>query len=81
MGSQGMKIAFQVLLVVVIVGLAYWLYRSITDPYEAIQREQAITEATRNQMAHVRTALVRYERQQDVFPGSLDSLMLWIPFR
>ena len=63
---------------VLIVVLGVWLYRSITDPWEAIERQQALTESTRQQMIHVRTALTRYEREEDHFPASLDSLVLWI---
>lgn len=63
---------------VLIVVLGVWLYRSITDPWEAIERQQALTESTRQQMVHVRTALTRYEREEDHFPSSLDSLVLWI---
>ena len=63
---------------VVIVGLGYWLYDSITGPWEAIERERAVTAMTQDRMSLVRTALVRYERVEDRFPGNLDSLMMWV---
>lgn len=78
MVNQKVEIAIKALMVVLIVVLGIWLYRSITDPWEAIERQQALTESTRQQMTHVRTALTRYERAEDQFPGSLDSLILWI---
>ena len=63
---------------VLIVVLGIWLYRSITEPWEAIERQQALTQLTRQQMVQVRTALTRYEREEDRFPASLDSLILWL---
>ncbi len=63
---------------VLIVVLGIWLYRSITEPWEAIERQQLLTQLTRNQMVQVRTALTHYEREEDRFPSSLDSLILWL---
>jgi len=60
---------------IIIVGLAYFLYYSITEPYAEIERQQRITENTRQQMAHVRTALIDYERDSTTFPDSLDLLV------
>ena len=78
MASQGLKIAVQVVLGIVILALCYWLYVSITEPWEAVERERAVTAATRAQMDKVRIALIRHERAEDRFPGTLDSLMLWM---
>ena len=78
MTNQGTKIAIQVLLTIVIVALGYWLYLSITGPWKAIEMERAITENTRTQLTLVRTALVRHDRVEDRFPGTIDSLMLWV---
>jgi len=78
MVNQKVKVAIQAIMGVLIVALSFWLYRSITGPWEAIERQQALTQLTRQQMIQVRTALTHYERIEDSFPGSLDSLMIWI---
>ena len=78
MGRQGKKVAIQVVLALVIVFLGYWLYESITAPWAEVERKRAITEETRTHMTHVRTGLVYYEQQQGAFPGTLDSLVLWL---
>ena len=75
--SQGIRIGIQVLLGIIIVALAYWLYVSITAPYEEIERQRQMTELTRDRMEAVRTALVQYERREDHFPSTLDSLVIW----
>jgi hypothetical protein len=75
--SQGLRTALQFILAVIIIGLAYLLYISITEPYEAVERRQALTELTRERMNDVRTALVQFQRQNDRFPASLDSLLYW----
>lgn len=78
MGNQTLKIIIQVVLGLVIVALGYWLYLSITGPWDAIEEERAITDMTRSHMDKVRMALVRHERVEDRFPSSLDSLMIWV---
>ncbi|MDE2645607.1 MAG: hypothetical protein OXI05_07195 [Bacteroidota bacterium] len=78
MVNHNVKIAIQALMAVLIVVLGVWLYRSITEPWETIEREQALTELTRQQMIHIRTGLTHYEREEDRFPSSLDSLVLWL---
>ena len=76
--SQGLRIGIQIILGIVIVALAYWLYLSITEPYEAIERREELTQLTRDRMDDVRKALVRYEAVHDRFPGTLDSLVLFV---
>ncbi|HMB90917.1 MAG TPA: hypothetical protein VKP65_08725 [Rhodothermales bacterium] len=76
--SQGLRTAIQVLLAIVIIALFYWLYVSITAPYAAVERAQEITDMTRERMEKVRTSLITYERREDDFPSTLDSLMLWV---
>jgi type II secretory pathway pseudopilin PulG len=76
--SRGLRIGIQIVLGIIIVGLAYWLYVSITAPYERVERQREITERTRDRMELVRTALIQYERREDRFPGSLDSLVMWV---
>jgi len=78
MVNQNVKIAIQALMAVLIVVLGIWLFRSITEPWKAIERQQELTELTRQQMVQVRTALTYYEREEDRFPPSLDSLTLWL---
>lgn len=58
-----------------ILGLAYFLYYSITEPYDRIERQQMITEQTRARMTNIRTALVDYERDSATFPDSLGLLV------
>ena len=76
--SQGLRTAIKVILGIVILGLAYWLYRSITDPWEAVEREDALTEATRMRMSNVRAALIRYDERTGRFPYTLDTLHAWV---
>ncbi len=78
MVNQGVKVAVQAVMAIVILVLGVWLYRSITEPWEAIEREREVTAMTQERMSQVRTALVRYERTEDRFPESLDSLMIWV---
>ncbi|WP_022834446.1 hypothetical protein [Salisaeta longa] len=74
-GSQGLRTGIQVVLVLLIIGLSYVLYRSITEPYERIERQRRITEQVRDRMTDIRTALVDYERDSTVFPDSLNLLL------
>jgi hypothetical protein len=76
--SQGMRVGIQVVLAVVILGLAYWLYVSVTKPWEAVERKEELTRMTRDRMNDVRTALVRFDERNDRFPGTLDSLQAWV---
>jgi len=73
--SSQIRIGIQAVLAVAILGLAYYLYYSITEPYERIERQQEITEQTRARMSNIRTALIDYERDSTGFPDSLDVLM------
>ncbi len=65
----------QIVLVVVILGLAYFLYQSVTEPYERIERQQRITKETRARMANIRTALIDYEQDSASYPDSLNLLL------
>ncbi|PEN08305.1 hypothetical protein CRI93_04095 [Longimonas halophila] len=76
--SDRLRTTLQVVLAIVIGALAYFLYYSITEPYEAIEREQRITEEVRNRMSDIRTVLNRYERDSTTYPDSLDQLMAHI---
>lgn len=76
--SSQLRTGIQVVLAIVIVVLGYILYESITEPYDRIQRQQRLTELTRERMTNVRTALIRFENQNDSFPDSLSHLMQYL---
>lgn len=76
--SQGIRIGIQVLLGIIIVGLGYWLYVSITEPWQVIERQEELTRETRERMSDVRAALIRYDERYDRFPYALDSLQTWV---
>lgn len=77
-GSRGLRMGIQIVLALLIVGLAYFLWYSITEPYERVERQQEITEMTRQRMSTIRTALIQYERDSTSFPDSLDNLIAYI---
>ena len=68
----------QVFLALVIAGLAYYLYHSITAPYERVERQRELTEMTRERMTQIRTAMVRHNEVKDGYPSSLDSLVEFV---
>ena len=72
--SEQLRLGIQVLLAIAILGLAYFLYYSITEPYERIEQQQQRVEVTRDRMDNVRTALIDYERDSSSFPDSLNLL-------
>lgn len=74
MASKQIQTGIQVVLGIIIIGLAYFLYYSITEPYERIERQQRLTEITRSRMSNIRTALIDYERDSASFPDSLSLL-------
>jgi hypothetical protein len=76
--GQGLRTGLQVLLGILIVGLAYWLYVSITEPYKVIERQRELTEVTRTRMDHIRKALVRYEVVHGRYTSSLDTLVHFV---
>lgn len=70
-----------VLLAVIIVFLSWYLYRSITEPYEAVLEEREMTEDVRHRMGLVRDALVQYKNRRGNFPpteGGLDSIVEFV---
>ena len=72
--SEQIRLGTQAVLVLAILGLAYFLYYSITEPYERIERQQQRIEDTRTRMENLRTALIDYERDSTAFPDSLVTL-------
>lgn len=73
--TQQIRVGLQIVLGIAIIGLSYYLYYSITEPYDRIERKQQLTEQTRARMGHIRTALIDYERDSTAFPDSLDLLL------
>lgn len=73
--SDQLRMGVQVTLGILIIGLAYFLYYSITEPYNKIEREQQLTEDTRTRMSNIRTALIDFERDSGSFPDSLEILL------
>lgn len=69
--SAQIRIGIQAVLVFLILGLSYYLYYSITEPFDRIERQQQVTEQTRARMSNIRTALIDYERDSTSFPDSL----------
>lgn len=70
-----------IVLLVVIIGLAYYLYDSIVTPYQEVIKQEKMTERVHHQMGNIRDALIRYERESDEFPpskGGLDSLVAYL---
>ena len=76
--DRGVQTALQLFLIVVIIGLSYWLYRSLTEPYEEIRRQEAVTAQTRSHMQKIRTALIRYEDVNGRYTADLDSLVMFL---
>ena len=77
-GSNAVRIGIQLVLAAVIAVGAYLLYRTITEPWEAYEAEQFQTQLTRARMDHIRTALIDFRDETNRYPGSLDSLVLFV---
>ncbi|HAC16473.1 MAG TPA: hypothetical protein DCE78_11095 [Bacteroidetes bacterium] len=63
---------------VVIFGLAYVLFDSIYTPYQKIVEQREETELVRDRMEAIRDALIQYQRDNDSFPATLDSLVTYL---
>ena len=72
-----MRVGLQVILWALIIALSYFLYLSITEPYEMIERQEELTEMTRSRMDKVRQVAIQYEAQYERFPSTIDSLLLF----
>ncbi|MEM1269686.1 MAG: hypothetical protein AAF752_12430 [Bacteroidota bacterium] len=70
-------LAAQVVLGLAIVGLAYFLYVSITEPYQVVREAERMEQLTRERMDDVRTILRAYYEENDRFPSTLDSLVVY----
>lgn len=70
-----------IVLGILIIFLAWFLYRSVVDPYQAVLEEERMVERERHQMEQVRDALVQYRERRGNFPptdGGLDSLIAFL---
>ncbi len=70
-----------IVLGILIVVLAWFLYRSIVDPYQEVIEEREMVERERHRMELVRDVLVQYRNRQGNFPptdGGLDSLVTFL---
>jgi hypothetical protein len=76
--SQGLRIGIQVLLGILIVVLGYVLYVSVTEPYKVVERQREMTRLTRERMDYVRQAMIRYEVENERYPLTLDSLVMFV---
>lgn len=76
--SRGVQTALQVVLALAILVLTYFLYESITEPYEAVERQKELTENTRDRMSDIRAAMIEYNRREGRFITSIDSLVTWL---
>ena len=65
-------------LIVIIIGLSYWLYRSIHDPYEKVLEKQHLTQRVRTRMSNIRDVLIKYKNKNGNFPPTLDSLVVFL---
>ena len=65
-------------LAVIIIGLAWVLYDSITSPFEEVERQREITEQVRHRLSVTRDALVEHNRREGSFPEDLDDLVEWL---
>ena len=71
-----LRIGLQVVLAIVIVALCVVLYRQIVLPGQREEARQARVDNARQQMDILRTALIRYEREEGRYPSTLDSLVM-----
>ena len=76
--NSTIRTVLQIVLAVAIIGLGYYLYRTIVDPYKAYQAEQAEIAAIRARMNNVRQALSFYQRREEAYPSTLDSLVYYL---
>ena len=70
-----------VVLGIIIVVLGWFLYESITEPYEVVEQRQRMSDRVHQNMEHIRDGLIRFNRRNEHFPpteGGLDSLIQFI---
>ncbi|MFN3595753.1 MAG: hypothetical protein ACK41D_00605 [Rubricoccaceae bacterium] len=77
-GNRGARLAIQFVLGLVIVGLAVLLYRSIVLPWRAYEQREAVNAEARARMDGLRQALIAHRDAYQTYPGTLDSLLLFM---
>ncbi len=70
-----MKRAIQIVLLLVIIGLGYAVYRSINEPIEYEEQFQKRTKAVVNRLKLIRDAQVAYKSINGKYTGSFDTLI------
>lgn len=70
-----MKRAIQIVLLAVIIGLGYAIYRSINEPIEYEEQYQKRTKAVVNRLKLIRDAQVAYKTIHEKYTGSFDTLI------
>jgi hypothetical protein len=77
MASKSLRTGLQLLLWLMIIGLSYVLYYSITEPYKVVEERERVTALTRQRMDMVRQVAIQYESKYDRFPLTLDTLAMY----
>ena len=67
-----------IVLLIVIIGLGFWLYTSITGPWKEVQEERRVTEQVRNHMTAINNAIRYHNEQRGRFPANTDSLIIFL---
>lgn len=67
-----------IVLSVIIIGLSYVLYDSITTPYQARVQQIEERDRVRERLQNVRDALIAYQREKGNYPPSLDSIQVFL---
>src|SRR6056297_3260167 len=73
-----MKTALRIILAIVIIGLAFTLYKSIQTPIEFRQVKQQRYEATIQKLKDIRKAQLAFKDEHGRFTGSFDTLINFI---
>ena len=75
-----MKTALRVILAIVIIGLAFALYKSIQTPIEFRQTRKQRYDATIQKLKDIRKAQLAYKDEHGKFTGSFDTLINFVKY-
>ncbi len=67
-----------IVLLIVIIGLGYFLYVSITGPWQEVQEERRVTEQVRSHMSAINNTIRFYNERHGNFPTNMDSLIVFL---
>ncbi|MFP4555804.1 MAG: hypothetical protein ACLFNU_02940 [Bacteroidales bacterium] len=73
-----MKTVFQILLLVAVVVLAYFIYESVMTPIRFNNEKDKRYEKTINRLKDIRTAQLAYRSEYEQFTGSFDTLINFV---